>query len=99
MGYGTSPDADIRLLDAVVKEDCVCVEAEARGQRLAWRVGMPGAHIALKEGRGTRHRLRVQGGEILLIDESYNANPASMRAALAALAEARPRGSPLRKRK
>jgi UDP-N-acetylmuramoyl-tripeptide--D-alanyl-D-alanine ligase len=36
-------------------------------------------------GRGQRHRLRVQGGEILLIDESYNANPASMAATLRSL--------------
>jgi len=36
-------------------------------------------------GRGSRTRLPVAGGEILLIDESYNANPASMRAALAVL--------------
>jgi UDP-N-acetylmuramoyl-tripeptide--D-alanyl-D-alanine ligase len=36
-------------------------------------------------GRGSRRRLEVEGGEILLIDESYNANPASMRAALAVL--------------
>jgi UDP-N-acetylmuramoyl-tripeptide--D-alanyl-D-alanine ligase len=36
-------------------------------------------------GRGTRSMLNVGGGEVLLIDESYNANPASMRAALATL--------------
>jgi UDP-N-acetylmuramoyl-tripeptide--D-alanyl-D-alanine ligase len=36
-------------------------------------------------GRGSRSRLAIAGGEILLIDESYNANPASMRAALAVL--------------
>ncbi len=118
LAYGTHPEADIRLRAASSRDDCVCVEADARGQRLVWRVGMPGAHIALNslavvgvalatgadltavlhrladmrapEGRGTRHRLRVQGGEILLIDESYNANPASMRAALAALSEASP---------
>lgn len=37
-------------------------------------------------GRGTRTELAVPGGSILLIDESYNANPASMRAALSVLA-------------
>lgn len=37
-------------------------------------------------GRGARSVLRLDGGEALLIDESYNANPASMRAALATLA-------------
>jgi UDP-N-acetylmuramoyl-tripeptide--D-alanyl-D-alanine ligase len=36
-------------------------------------------------GRGARSVFAVPGGEILLIDESYNANPASMRAALATL--------------
>ncbi len=39
-------------------------------------------------GRGTRITLEVPGGTALLIDESYNANPASMRAALALLAQA-----------
>ena len=37
-------------------------------------------------GRGARSVLEVEGGRILLIDESYNANPASVRAALAAMA-------------
>ncbi|MDX2205990.1 MAG: UDP-N-acetylmuramoylalanyl-D-glutamyl-2,6-diaminopimelate--D-alanyl-D-alanine ligase [Hyphomicrobiaceae bacterium] len=43
------------------------------------------ARIAAPEGRGARHVLPVDGGSLLLIDESYNANPASVRAALAAL--------------
>ena len=37
------------------------------------------------KGRGERHLLRVDGGEALLIDESYNANPASMAATLKSL--------------
>jgi len=36
-------------------------------------------------GRGERTMLSVGDGQVLLIDESYNANPASMRAALANL--------------
>jgi UDP-N-acetylmuramoyl-tripeptide--D-alanyl-D-alanine ligase len=41
--------------------------------------------LAPPPGRGARTRLRLAGGDALLIDESYNANPASMRAAMATL--------------
>ncbi len=34
------------------------------------------------KGRGARQTLHAPGGQITLIDESYNANPASMRAAI-----------------
>jgi UDP-N-acetylmuramoyl-tripeptide--D-alanyl-D-alanine ligase len=57
------------------------------------------AALALAElqptaGRGARVTLDLPGGAALLIDESYNANPASMRAALALLgqSEVGPRG-------
>jgi UDP-N-acetylmuramoyl-tripeptide--D-alanyl-D-alanine ligase len=43
------------------------------------------AAFAPPPGRGCRTRVPVPGGEILVIDESYNANPASMRAALSVL--------------
>jgi UDP-N-acetylmuramoyl-tripeptide--D-alanyl-D-alanine ligase len=39
-------------------------------------------------GRGARSLIDVPGGTVELIDESYNANPASMRAALALLGQA-----------
>jgi UDP-N-acetylmuramoyl-tripeptide--D-alanyl-D-alanine ligase len=39
-------------------------------------------------GRGVRMLIEVPGGTALLIDESYNANPTSMRAALALLGDA-----------
>jgi UDP-N-acetylmuramoyl-tripeptide--D-alanyl-D-alanine ligase len=41
--------------------------------------------IAPPNGRGARSTLYIEGGEALLIDESYNANPASMKAALQTL--------------
>ena len=44
------------------------------------------AAFAPPPGRGTRQRVTWSTGEILLVDESYNANPASMRAALRAMA-------------
>ena len=47
------------------------------------------ASAAALPGRGQRHRIAAPGGgEAVLIDESYNANPASMVAALAVLGEA-----------
>jgi UDP-N-acetylmuramoyl-tripeptide--D-alanyl-D-alanine ligase len=41
-------------------------------------------------GRGARHVLALAGGTLELIDESYNASPAAMRAAIATLADATP---------
>jgi UDP-N-acetylmuramoyl-tripeptide--D-alanyl-D-alanine ligase len=43
------------------------------------------AGVKAAPGRGARIVLQAPGGEALLIDESYNANPASMRAAIAGL--------------
>jgi UDP-N-acetylmuramoyl-tripeptide--D-alanyl-D-alanine ligase len=60
-------------------------------------VSLAGADLALAalalnnlkpvSGRGARAHLTVPGGNALLIDESYNANPASMRAAIALLGQ------------
>jgi UDP-N-acetylmuramoyl-tripeptide--D-alanyl-D-alanine ligase len=40
------------------------------------------ADVAPAKGRGAQSRIRLAGGSFLLIDESYNASPASTRAAL-----------------
>ena len=52
------------------------------------------AQIEPAAGRGVRDMLGVAGGTATLIDESYNANPASMAAALTVLGQAKlgPRG-------
>ncbi|HET9810392.1 MAG TPA: UDP-N-acetylmuramoyl-tripeptide--D-alanyl-D-alanine ligase [Sphingomicrobium sp.] len=47
--------------------------------------GLALADLGGLKGRGERHRVRVDGGEALVIDESYNANPASMAATLKSL--------------
>jgi UDP-N-acetylmuramoyl-tripeptide--D-alanyl-D-alanine ligase len=48
------------------------------------------AAFAPAKGRGERITLTAPGGPFTLIDESYNANPISMRAALALLGAAKP---------
>ena len=52
------------------------------------RAALALAQQAPAAGRGTRTTLELPGGAALLIDESYNANPTSMRAALALLGQA-----------
>ena len=65
----------------------VLTAAAKAGADLA--LGMLGlADLAPAKGRGARILLEVLGGEILLIDESYNANPASMTAAIGLLGAA-----------
>ncbi|WP_457150341.1 UDP-N-acetylmuramoylalanyl-D-glutamyl-2,6-diaminopimelate--D-alanyl-D-alanine ligase [Mesorhizobium sp. P5_C1] len=49
------------------------------------RAALALADLSAERGRGKRHVLRHPGGPITLIDESYNANPASMGAAMALL--------------
>lgn len=46
------------------------------------------SEFAALKGRGARFKVKAQSGEAEIIDESYNANPASMSAALALLGNA-----------
>lgn len=64
----------------------VMATVRAAGGDLA-AAGLALAEMGGLKGRGARHQLRVTGGKALLIDESYNANPASMRATLRQLGQ------------
>ena len=72
----------------VMNSLAVLAAVEAAGADLAI-AGLALADMGGLKGRGERHRLKVDGGHYLLIDESYNANPASMAATLKALGEER----------
>jgi UDP-N-acetylmuramoyl-tripeptide--D-alanyl-D-alanine ligase len=45
------------------------------------------AKVRAPVGRGARQEIPIRGGKVLLIDESYNANPFSVRAALSVMGE------------
>nr|WP_279639165.1 UDP-N-acetylmuramoyl-tripeptide--D-alanyl-D-alanine ligase [Sphingomicrobium sediminis] len=58
---------------------------EARGD--VARAGLALAEMAGLKGRGQRLDVDIEGGQVLIIDESYNANPASMAATLKMLGD------------
>ena len=66
----------------VVKNSLAVLATAARGGADLARAGLALAGMAPPKGRGERHALHLGHGVALLIDESYNANPASMRAAI-----------------
>ena len=65
-----------------------CVDAVDGDLGLA---GLALAELGGLAGRGERFMAQIEGGAALIIDESYNANPASVAAALSVLAEERGR--------
>ncbi|MDX7952263.1 UDP-N-acetylmuramoylalanyl-D-glutamyl-2,6-diaminopimelate--D-alanyl-D-alanine ligase [Lichenihabitans sp. Uapishka_5] len=62
----------------------ILIAAKASGLDLEAAAASLG-HVAAGQGRGQQSRIPLGAGAFTLIDESYNANPASMQAALALL--------------
>ncbi len=118
ISFGSHEKADVRSERVVLHHKCSCVTADVMGEKLIFKLGMPGEHMVLNslavlaasklmgadlaraalalavaeapKGRGVQHHLKIEGGEFLLIDESYNANPVSVAAALNLLGQAKP---------
>lgn len=70
----------------VANSACVLAAVHAAGGDLG-AAGLALASMGGLKGRGARARIVVPGGHALLIDESYNANPTSIRATLAQLGQ------------
>ncbi len=116
--FGRHPEADVRLEAVALRPDCCCITALLFGERMTYKLGVPGEHMALNslavlaavklagadvaraalalsdakpaKGRGGQIRLDTGQGQLLVLDESYNANPASVSAALALLGTLKP---------
>lgn len=90
----TAAMGDVRLCFTVAEPGehwidnalCVMAAVHAAGGDLG-AAGLALAEMGGLKGRGARTRAKVPGGHALFIDESYNANPASMRATLAQLGQ------------
>ncbi len=81
LGFTLSQPGDHWVANAMA----VLAAVDAAGGDLE-QAGLALAEMGGLAGRGARFKAAVAGGEALVIDESYNANPASMRATLAVLA-------------
>lgn len=120
IGFGEHEDAEARLDKVALRDDGSSVAATICGQKVTYKVGVPGRHIVMNslamlasvqavgadlalaamalgrlrapKGRGERHFVTAGGRNFTVIDESYNANPASMRASIEALGQAKPQG-------
>lgn len=70
----------------VINSLCVMACVRAAGGDLG-AAGLALAEMGSLKGRGARLMIAAPGGKAVLIDESYNANPASMRATLRQLGQ------------
>ena len=86
MSFTVGPPGDHWITNALA----VLAVVEAAGGDLA-AAGLALADMPGLPGRGQRITIHLDGGDALLIDEAYNANPASMRATLAMLGRERGR--------
>ena len=91
------PDAELTFTIAQAGEHWVSNSMAVLGAVRAMGGDLAAAGLALADmaglkGRGARHRIAAGAGEALLIDESYNANPASMAATLRSFGAERPAG-------
>lgn len=72
----------LNALAALAAADVVGADVEAAAHALE--------HLRAFDGRGTAQQINAGFGSFLLVDDSYNANPASMAAAFATLAARKP---------
>ncbi len=117
LSFGTSKDANCRMLNYRIDETHSVIEAELAGTKMTYMIGTIGKHWAVMSvatlaivdalkgdvakaaaalqhfvepaGRGQIKQLAVKGGNLRLVDDSYNASPVSVKGAIEKIAEMR----------
>ncbi len=89
---GTTYDATLGLRGDHMAMNALAAVAAADAAGVSLATACEGlATVTPAPGRGVREQVATAGGAILLIDESYNANPSSVAAALSVLGAEEPR--------
>src|SRR5450631_1536225 len=94
VSFGSGAESDARLLELSLHAACSVVHANILGHEVTYKLGMPGRHMAMNS-LAVLAAASLAGADLALaalslsqIDVSYNANPASMAAALNVLGAA-----------
>ncbi len=123
LSFGEEEKTDAHLVDCTLHADSSKVTADISGERVKYKLNVPGKHIVINslaallavraaggdlqtaveaiknsepvEGRGNRLTVTMEDGQppVIIIDESYNANPASMRASFSVFEMVAPKGA------
>ncbi|MCW9044815.1 MAG: UDP-N-acetylmuramoyl-tripeptide--D-alanyl-D-alanine ligase, partial [Alphaproteobacteria bacterium] len=116
--FGFQKVANCRISNIKLDGEGSDIEANIGGEKLSFRLNMPGEHWAINslavlgvinalglgiqqaaealsqarpgKGRGETHVVNLRSGHFTLVDESYNASPVSMEAAIANLGRMEP---------
>ncbi|MCW5731643.1 MAG: UDP-N-acetylmuramoylalanyl-D-glutamyl-2,6-diaminopimelate--D-alanyl-D-alanine ligase [Alphaproteobacteria bacterium] len=63
LGFGTHPEAEVRLVNSALHPTCSCVSADVAGQAITYKIGAPGRHWVMNS-LAVLAAVRALGGDL-----------------------------------